>query len=46
MQRGKRIKVVIKTIFFDLGNVIIPFDFKRAYAKLQLDARDRSGVAI
>jgi len=27
---------VIKTIFFDLGNVIIPFDFKRAYAKLQL----------
>jgi FMN phosphatase YigB (HAD superfamily) len=27
---------VIKTIFFDLGNVIIPFDFKRAYARLQL----------
>ena len=27
---------MIKTIFFDLGNVIIPFDFKRAYAKLQL----------
>jgi len=26
---------VIKTIFFDLGNVIIPFDFKRAYSKLQ-----------
>src|ERR1035438_4916601 len=26
---------VIKTIFFDLGNVIIPFDFKRAYTKLQ-----------
>jgi glucose-1-phosphatase len=27
--------VVIKTILFDLGNVIIPFDFKRAYSKLQ-----------
>jgi glucose-1-phosphatase len=26
---------VIKTIFFDLGNVIIPFDFKRAYSRLQ-----------
>jgi putative hydrolase of the HAD superfamily len=26
---------VIKTIFFDLGNVIIPFDFKRAYTRLQ-----------
>jgi putative hydrolase of the HAD superfamily len=26
---------VIKTIFFDLGNVIIPFDFRRAYARLQ-----------
>ncbi len=26
---------MIKTILFDLGNVIIPFDFKRAYAKLQ-----------
>jgi FMN phosphatase YigB (HAD superfamily) len=26
---------VIKTIFFDLGNVIIPFDFKRAYGRLQ-----------
>jgi FMN phosphatase YigB (HAD superfamily) len=26
---------VIKTILFDLGNVIIPFDFKRAYTKLQ-----------
>src|SRR5256885_11911604 len=25
---------VIKTILFDLGNVIVPFDFKRAYAKL------------
>jgi glucose-1-phosphatase len=36
MWRGKRIKVVIKTIFFDLGNVIIPFDFKRAYSRLQL----------
>ena len=33
--RGKRIKVVIKTIFFDLGNVIIPFDFKLALTKLQ-----------
>jgi FMN phosphatase YigB (HAD superfamily) len=27
--------VAIKTIFFDLGNVIIPFDFKRAYSRLQ-----------
>lgn len=27
--------MVIKTIFFDLGNVIIPFDFKRAYSRLQ-----------
>ena len=26
---------MIKTIFFDLGNVIIPFDFKRAYSRLQ-----------
>lgn len=26
---------MIKTIFFDLGNVIIPFDFKRAYGRLQ-----------
>jgi glucose-1-phosphatase len=26
--------VVIKTILFDLGNVIIPFDFKRAYARM------------
>jgi epoxide hydrolase-like predicted phosphatase len=25
---------VIKTILFDLGNVIFPFDFRRAYAKL------------
>jgi putative hydrolase of the HAD superfamily len=25
---------VIKTVFFDLGNVIIPFDFKPAYARL------------
>jgi FMN phosphatase YigB (HAD superfamily) len=25
---------LIKTILFDLGNVIVPFDFKRAYAKL------------
>jgi FMN phosphatase YigB (HAD superfamily) len=25
---------VIKTIIFDLGKVIIPFDFKRSYAKL------------
>jgi putative hydrolase of the HAD superfamily len=27
---------VIKTIFFDLGNVIIPFDFRRAYGRLQM----------
>jgi len=26
---------VIKTVLFDLGNVIVPFDFKRAYARLQ-----------
>jgi len=26
---------VIKTIFFDLGGVIVPFDFKRAYARLE-----------
>jgi putative hydrolase of the HAD superfamily len=25
---------VIKAILFDLGNVIVPFDFKRAYARL------------
>jgi len=25
---------VIKAILFDLGNVIVPFDFKRAYAQL------------
>jgi putative hydrolase of the HAD superfamily len=25
---------VIKAILFDLGNVIVPFDFQRAYAKL------------
>jgi putative hydrolase of the HAD superfamily len=25
---------MIKTILFDLGNVIIPFDFKRAYARM------------
>lgn len=25
---------MIKTLIFDLGNVIVPFDFKRAYAKL------------
>jgi putative hydrolase of the HAD superfamily len=25
---------VIKAILFDLGNVIVPFDFKRAYTKL------------
>jgi glucose-1-phosphatase len=29
-----KIEPVIKTILFDLGNVIVPFDFKRAYAKL------------
>lgn len=26
---------MIKTIFFDLGGVIIPFDFKRAYTRLE-----------
>ena len=26
---------MIKTILFDLGGVIVPFDFKRAYAKLE-----------
>jgi FMN phosphatase YigB (HAD superfamily) len=26
---------MIKTIIFDLGNVIIPFDFKRSYAKME-----------
>lgn len=26
---------VIKTIIFDLGNVIIPFDFKRGYARME-----------
>jgi glucose-1-phosphatase len=26
---------VIKTVLFDLGNVIIPFDFKRAYIRLE-----------
>lgn len=25
---------MIKTILFDLGNVIVPFDFKRAYSRL------------
>ena len=25
---------MIKTILFDLGNVVIPFDFKRAYARM------------
>lgn len=25
---------MIKTILFDIGNVIIPFDFKRAYARM------------
>ena len=29
------IKLVLKAIIFDLGNVIIPFDFKRAYARLE-----------
>ena len=27
---------MIKTIFFDLGNVIIPFDFRLAYGRLQM----------
>ena len=26
---------MIKTIIFDLGNVIVPFDFKRAYARME-----------
>jgi len=26
---------LIKTIIFDLGNVLVPFDFKRAYAKME-----------
>jgi len=26
---------VIKTIFFDLGGVIVPFDFRRAYTRLE-----------
>jgi putative hydrolase of the HAD superfamily len=26
---------VIKTILFDLGNTIVPFDFQRAYSRLQ-----------
>ncbi len=26
---------MIKTILFDLGNVIVPFDFKRAYTRLE-----------
>ncbi|MGD0436573.1 MAG: hypothetical protein ABSB86_08905 [Bryobacteraceae bacterium] len=25
---------MIKALMFDLGNVIIPFDFKRAYARI------------
>jgi FMN phosphatase YigB (HAD superfamily) len=29
------IKLVLKAIIFDLGNVVIPFDFKRAYARLE-----------
>lgn len=27
--------MVIKTVLFDLGNVIVPFDFKLAYSRLQ-----------
>lgn len=27
---------LIKAIIFDLGNVLVPFDFKRAYAKMEL----------
>ena len=26
---------MIKAVIFDLGNVIVPFDFKRAYARIQ-----------
>ncbi len=29
------IVVVLKAIIFDLGNVIVPFDFRRAYARLE-----------
>ena len=29
------IKLVLKAIIFDLGNVIVPFDFKRAYVRLE-----------
>ena len=35
MSPAAKIVVVIKTILFDLGNVIVPFDFKRAYSRLQ-----------
>src|SRR5260370_19303748 len=31
---GARIEPVTKTILFDLGGVIVPFDFKLAYARL------------
>ena len=49
---------MIKTILFDLGNVVIPFDFKRAYARMAelcgcsagrgagADSRDGTGGAV
>ena len=30
-----RIRVMIKTVIFDLGRVIVPFDFHRAYAQME-----------
>lgn len=36
---------MIKTLIFDLGNVIIPFDFGRAYARVeQLTGLDRATI--
>lgn len=34
-------KVAIRTVIFDLGRVIVPFDFTRAYTRMS----DRSGLA-
>lgn len=31
----RKIREVIKTVIFDLGNVIVPFDFKIGYAKIE-----------
>src|SRR5215470_16816251 len=33
--RCKLSLILIKTIIFDLGNVLIPFDFKRAYSQIE-----------